>query len=417
MFKKRRFMMENYLRILQTSTRNFFNLQDTMSLHNSLLYDLLISLKSRRKTLSQLSLGSKQNNSVSNSEANQSDHSSTHSTIHFYVSQVIQTPDGIGTVISINEQKKSLSVYFPDKSHSTADDSCPSTKEYSCLSLYNFFKETPQCNIDAYHLSNLEKKWSYQSVLSNPLELETQNNLKQIHKLSADDLYSLIQPSQPTQSSTCSSKKAKRNSKSTSQEENSTNVPPAPLVTLSSVFRATDQPTATKKSLRQSQLSSLLFLKPGTLPYVVEKLQPDDSNLHQAISSSSRLSFELSAQAYSPSTYTHHALPSIYDDSFFESIGFELDESSKYQTVDPSAETELIKIQELSSPNAYPHLSYRILKPLLDKIRQCREEAKLAALQVERSKTGSIRQYLEISSLRLGLFTHQLLMKSVLNLN
>jgi hypothetical protein len=443
-------MMENYLRILQTSTRNFFNLEDTMSLHNSLLYELLISLKSRRKTLSQLSIGSKQDLSISNSEENKISTNQA-PTIYFYVSQVIQTPDGIGTVISIDQQKQSLMIYFPDTPYSESNNSPPppaataatathiaaylhSTKEYSCLSLYNYAKERSQVNLDAYHLSNLEKKWSYESILSEiPLKTMTpfQHNLKEIHKLTEEDLSSLIQPSLPTPSQpppqdpiqstnggSHSSKKTKRNSKSNSQEEISPNVPAHPPMTLASPLsvplRATDQHKTNKSSSRQSQLSSLLFLKPGTLPYVVEQLQPDDSMLgsHQPTSSSSHLSVELSAQAYSSSTYTHHALPNLYDDSLFESIGFEVESSSTDQTVHPSAETELIKTQEYLLPLSSPYLFSRILKPLLDKIRQCREETKLAALQVERSKVGAIRQSLEISSLRLGLFTHQLLMKS-----
>lgn len=52
-----------------------------------------------------------------------------------------------------------------------------------------------------------------------------------------------------------------------------------------------------------------------------------------------------------------------------------------------------------------------MLRLLLEKIRSSREETKLSALQVERSKMAVIQQFREMSSLRLGLFTHRLLMK------
>jgi hypothetical protein len=372
-FKKRKFTLENYLRVLQTTTRNVFNLHDSMSLHNSLLYDLLIALKSRRKTCSQLGLqkDDRSSSSASPNGRKERDGQGTHP-MYFYLSQVIQTPNGIGTVVAIDQHNQNLTICFPDS------NSLPlQTKEFSCLSLSQYLHDNQIKQMDIYHLQNLQKKWSYHSLINEMSVIDSpvtpfQQNMKQIQTLTEDDLFSLIQPpltphavqsltetsaplitSPPPTNNNTSSKKNKRGSNKSSSHQHIDETPlpvitPTPVLTLSSPLCVPLMETErSSMSQRQQHHPSLLFLKTGTLPYVVENLRSDTMSISPT--NAVNLSLELSEQPSAPSTYTHHVLPNPYDDSFFESIGFDVAESSKYQTAHPSAEVELQKLHEYCS--------------------------------------------------------------------
>jgi hypothetical protein len=338
-----------------------------MSLHNSLLYDLLIALKSRRKTFSKLGL-QKENLSSSSplpsspAEGEQAERGSA-SPIYFYLSQVIQTPNGIGTVVALDQQNLTVTIHFPD--------SVPSTQDFSCLSLSEYLlRDNRFQQLDVYHLQNLQQKWNYHSIVNEmPFEIGTpfQQNMKQIQSLTEEDLYSLIQPAtlssltqSPTQTpvptesplpstnNNSSSKKNKRGSNKSSHPVEEILSPPPPALSLSSPLSVPLMTATADQSMRPPQRPqhhpSLLFLKTGTLPYVVEKLRSD--NISDPSAEGVDLTLELLSQVSAPSTYTHHSLPNPYDDSFFESIGVDLASSSKYQTAHPSTDIELQKLHE-----------------------------------------------------------------------
>lgn len=250
--------------------------------------------------------------------------------IFFYVSQVIQTPDGLGTIVSVDKQKQIVSVYLPELNQTT--------KEYSTSTLYNFLIGNSLMSADVYQKQNLERKWNYQSLLNEiPLDIVTPFH-QNIQNLTDEDIYTLIQPTsaQSLDHSSSNCKKAKK-SKTNSTEDNLQTISTAPQMPRLSI------PLITKaENPLMNQQAAILFMKPGTLPFFVESMSHDNEMKH----SNSSLSLELLSQINSSSLYKHHLLPNPYDDSFFESLGFEPDSCSKFLSVNSSNEEELTKMHE-----------------------------------------------------------------------
>lgn len=306
-------------------------MQDSLSLQNSLLYDLLIALKSRKKTFAQIGL-QYQDSIPPIIEDSKS------LPIFFYVSQVLLTPDGLGTIISVDKLKHTVSVYLPECNQVI--------KEYSTSTLYNFFMDNSLVSMDAYQKQSLERKWNYQSLVTEiPLEFATpfHQNIQHIRNFTEEDIYALIQPSQVSPSShseqsSGTSRKTKRNSKSNTIVDDSQAISSS-LTSLSSPLCV---PLITmEQSQSVNRQITKLFLKPGSLPYFVERTLPNcDSEFNP------NLSLELLTQINTSTIYKHHQLPNPFDDSLFELLGLSLDSYSKYQSVDTFIENELLKLHE-----------------------------------------------------------------------
>jgi hypothetical protein len=424
---------KNFIRAVQGICRNRCQYFDVLSQKNSMLYDMVTSLQHKKKDLtfferSRSALEEQADDGPSRLQRQTDGSEQTGAVVHFYKNQHVSTPMGPGTITRIDVAEEKVTIQLP---FGTMHSSFEAVVSWSPATLGG-------TALDVNHVSNLRQRWTRDlAAPSSGVGMTEKRSAETLQLLQADKQQvaataaaaATAQHMEVVVEEEVKAKTSSKSRRSVNRSKESSAAPPTPLCLSSAetvpnpASRQADVQASIEASKRSIYLDHtkklpLLFCPPGIAPYLVSTYSGDYSTQNSlarakkhsdANSSSTQRNF--AATSHLQAEYCLKAFERPEPVSFFcdmDSRGGEEDEEEDVLDED----SEAVQLLPDCRFNEYAKEVVDLkenLRPLLQKIKECRRRKRKLVHHVEHTKLSTAQISQQISKLRLGMFTRRVL--------